>query len=279
MGLPNLAIVAGSGDLPKQLADHCQTTGRGYQIVRFNGIALDWANVHPIIDAEFEKPKSLFRLLAKTECTQVVFAGGMQRPKLNPLKFDLKLMKLAPTLLPALKGGDDSALSLIAQIFEAEGIDVVPAHAILDGLLAQAGAMTARIPKDDEKADIKRALQILNAMSQADVGQACVVAQGLCLGIETIQGSDILLGFVGATKDQFLTIQDGSKGVFVKASKRGQDRRLDMPTIGIDTLTAVNNAGLSGIAVAADGVQILDRDACIKLANELGLFIAVVENE
>ena len=53
---PNLAIVAGAGDLPKQLAAACKSTGRGYQVVRFNGIDLDWIDDHPVIDAVFEKP-------------------------------------------------------------------------------------------------------------------------------------------------------------------------------------------------------------------------------
>jgi DUF1009 family protein len=271
---PNLAIVAGAGDLPQQLAAACQSIGRGYQVVRFNGIDLDWVDEQPVIDAVFEKPNSLFKQLKKSNCTQVVFAGAMQRPKLNPLKFDLKLMKLAPTLLPALKGGDDGALSLIAQIFESEGITVIPAHEILPELLAQSGVLTNTKPTEQDQADITRGFAILNAMSSADVGQACVVGQGLCLGIETIQGSDALLHFVSETKASFI---DDNTGVFIKAPKQNQDRRMDMPTIGVETLNTVHNAGLLGIAIAANGVQILDRDTCIQHANELGLFIAVVD--
>jgi DUF1009 family protein len=271
---PNLAIVAGAGDLPQQLVAACQSTGRGYQVVRFNGIDLDWVDDQPVIDAVFEKPNSLFKQLKNAECTQVVFAGAMQRPKLNPLKFDLKLMKLAPTLLPALKGGDDGALSLIAQIFESEGITVIPAHEILPELLAQSGVLTNIKPSQQDQADISRGFAILHAMSSADVGQACVVGQGLCLGIETIQGSDTLLRFVQETKNDYV---DNSAGVFIKAPKQNQDRRMDMPTIGIETVNSVHTAGLRGIAIAANGVQMLDRDACIQQANELGLFIAAVD--
>ncbi len=271
---PNLAIVAGAGDLPQQLVAACQSTGRGYQVVRFNGIDLNWVDDQPVIDAVFEKPNSLFKQLKKAECTQVVFAGAMQRPKLNPLKFDLKLMKLAPTLLPALKGGDDGALSLIAQIFESEGITVIPAHEILPELLAQSGVLTNIKPSQQDQADISRGFAILHAMSSADVGQACVVGQGLCLGIETIQGSDTLLRFVQETKNDYV---DHSAGVFIKAPKQNQDRRMDMPTIGIETVNSVHTAGLRGIAIAANGVQMLDRDACIQQANELGLFIAAVD--
>jgi DUF1009 family protein len=273
MGEPNLAIVAGAGELPQQLAAACVSAGRGYQIVRFNGVTLDWADEHPVIDAQFEKPNSLFKQLKKLGCKQVVFAGGMQRPKLNPLKFDLKLMKLAPTLLPALKGGDDGALSLIAQIFETEGIEVVPAHSIIPDLLAQTGVLSKVKPTEQDQADIVRGFLILDTMSHADVGQACVVGQGLCLGIETIQGSDAMLRFVMDTKVTFVD----AGGVFVKAPKQGQDQRMDMPTIGVDTITAVHDAGLSGIAVAADGVQILNMDDCVKLADDLGIFLTVVE--
>ena len=102
MGLPNLAIVAGSGSLPLQLAEHCQSIGRSYQIIKFNGTELDWATDHPIISAEFEKPKSLFSAIRKAGCKQIVFAGAIQRPKLNPLKFDLAFLKFAPTLRFAL---------------------------------------------------------------------------------------------------------------------------------------------------------------------------------
>lgn len=275
MSIPNLAIVAGAGELPQQLAATCLSTGRGYQVVRFNGIKLDWADEHPVIDAVFEKPNNLFKQLKKAGCKQVVFAGAMQRPKLNPLKFDFKLMKLAPTLLPALKGGDDGALSLIAQIFESEGIEVVPAHEIIPTLFSQSGILTKVKPSDQDKADIERGFAILDAMSVADVGQACVVGQGLCLGVETIQGSDALLQFVKGTKAQFVDKDD--VGVFIKAPKIGQDQRIDMPTIGVSTLTEVANAGLRGIAIAADGVQIVNQDECIKHADALGLFISVVD--
>ena len=276
MGIPNLAIVAGAGELPQKLAAACVSAERGYQVVRFNGIELDWTDGHPVIDAIFEKPNSLFKQLHQAGCKQVVFAGAMQRPKLNPLKFDLKLMKLAPTLLPALKGGDDGALSLIAQIFESEGIEVVSAHAIIPELLAKTGVLTTVKPTEQDNADIARGFVVLDAMSVADVGQACVIAQGLCLGVETIQGSDALMRFVKDTKTPF--VGKGHMGVFIKAPKLGQDRRIDMPTIGIDTLSAVHNAGLRGIAVAADGVQILNQKECVEFANALGLFITVVEN-
>jgi len=272
METPNLAIVAGTGALPRELAQQCQDQGRGYQVVVFDGIDLDWVGDHPIISAEYEKPNALFKALKKADCSEVVFAGAMVRPQLNPLKFDLKLMKLAPKLLPALKSGDDTALSMIAKIFEAEGLTIVPAHSILDGLLANGGTWTASKPNDQDKRDIDRAFSILDAMAVADVGQACVVGQGICLGMESIQ-----LKFVADTKTNFLDATQDGAGVFAKAPKLGQDERMDMPTIGLGTVKAAIDAKLSGIAIQSGGVQVLDKDDCIALANKHGLFITAVD--
>jgi DUF1009 family protein len=274
---PNLAIVAGAGDLPRQLADHCERIGRGYKIIQFDGVTLNWADSLPVIQARFEKPDKLFKALKAAACQEVVFAGGMQRPKLNPLKFDLKLMKLAPTLLPALKNGDDGTLRLIAQIFEAEGLTVVAAHDILENLMNTEGSIGQFSPSNQDLDDIQRGFDILDAMAAADVGQSCVVGQGLCLGIETIQGTDAMLGFVGKSKSKFLPDPDGPKGVFIKAPKHGQDRRMDMPTIGPDTIRAVERAGLAGISVVKNDIQIIDLEQCISISNELGVFVTVVK--
>ena len=277
MDMPNLAIVAGTGDLPKLLADHCDRIGRGYHIVQFEGVELNWAGGKSVIPAKFEKPDKLFKSLKKAECGQVVFAGAMQRPKLNPLKFDFKLMKPAPTLLPALKKGDNGTLSLIAKIFEAEGFKVVAAHDILNNLLGDIGPIGFIDPSNDDLADIQRGLKILAAMSSVDVGQACIVGQGICLGVETIQGSDAMLRYVAETKSNFLPDVDGAQGVFIKSFKLGQDKRMDMPTIGPKTIQNVADAGLAGLAVLADGVQVLHLDECIELADGLGIFLTVVD--
>ena len=279
MGLPNLAIVAGSGALPLQLAEHCQSIGRSYKIIRFNGTQLDWASNHPVISAEFEKPKSLFSAIRKAGCEQIVFAGAIQRPKLNPLKFDLAFLKFAPTLIPALKKGDDTTLRMIASLFESEGFEIISAHQILERLIISKGILTIIHPSSGSQLDIERGFSILKIIAEADIGQACIVGQGLCLGIETVQGSDYLISNVGTTKDNYLENIKGYNGVFIKAPKFCQDTRLDIPTIGPVTIQSVYDAGLSGIALKENSVQILEREACVMLANDLGLFIISVPDK
>ena len=99
-----------------------------------------------------------------------------------------------------------------------------------------------------------------------------MVGQGLCLGIETVQGTDALLRFV-AENDAALPDPEGARGVLVKLPKRGQDTRLDMPAIGPETIRRVADAGLGGLVIEAGGVMVLGREEVIALADAAGLFI------
>ena len=114
-------------------------------------------------------------------------------------------------------------------------------------------------------------MDILLALSPLDVGQGTVVAGGLCLGIETLQGTDALLRFVGETPGH---LRRGSGGVLVKAPKRGQDLRVDMPVVGPDTVRNAAAAGLEGIFASAGKVLIVEQDATRAALAETGLFLA-----
>ena len=268
-----LAIVAGEGDLPRLLAEDCARRGRDYVLVLFAGFSPDWTAGHPQIKAAFEKPAALFKALEKAGCRQVAFAGSMQRPRLNPLKFDWKFLKNAPTMLPSLKSGDDVTLRAIGRVFETENIEVVAPHSLLTSLLAGQGVLTKARPSVVDRKDMKLGFAIARAVGALDVGQGAVVAQGLCLAVESIQGTDVMLKFVAQTAEGFRTDRDGGTGVLCKAPKPGQDWRMDLPTIGPQTLENAAKAGLAGVAVQSGGVLILGLQATVARADARGLFL------
>ena len=268
-----VAIVAGSGVLPQLIAEECARSGQPYRVVQFEGIELDWTGKHPVINAMFEKPGRLFSDLRKANCKRVTFAGGMKRPRLRPFKFDLKGVRLAPTLFAAIKSGDDDTLRIVSGIFEAEGYVVIAPHEMLSGLLATDGVSTKAKPSEQDRADADRAEQIVQALGEVDVGQGAVVAQGICLATESIQGTDQMLHFVARTGAAYRPDPEGAKGVLLKAPKPGQDWRVDLPAIGPETMRRAAEAGLSGIVVQAGGVLILGREETIQIADELGLFL------
>jgi DUF1009 family protein len=268
-----LAIVAGRGALPRLIAEDCARRGRPYRVVVFDGVPLDWLDGHPAVRAAFEKPGRLFADLRAAGCDTVTFAGGMIRPGLNPLRFDLKMLRLAPRVLAGLRAGDDATLRLVAEIFEAEGLELVAAHEVLAGLIAPAGVPTRAAPGDADREDAARAARIVAALGSADAGQGAVVAQGLCLGLETIQGTDAMLDFVARTGAAYRPDPAGGRGVLLKAPKPGQDWRMDLPAVGPDTILAAARAGLAGVVVQSGGVLVLGLDDTVAAADAAGLFL------
>ena len=272
-----LAIIAGSGDLPRLIAEKCQREGRDYHVLLFSGAEFAWTQSHPVLRFEYEKLGRVFKQLKALSYDRIVLAGKVARPSLSPLKFDAKTLSLAPKILKSLNKGDNQTLGLVTGLLEAEGFQVIGAHELLMDTLARNGQWTKAGPSEDDQRDIERALEIATAMGTADIGQAIVVAQGLCLGVETLQGTDALLRFVADTAEGLRPDPDGSRGVLYKGPKPGQDWRVDLPVIGVETLQGASNAGLAGIAVQAGGVMVLDPDAVIRLADELGLFLIGLE--
>ena len=150
---------------------------------------------------------------------------------------------------------------------------VEAAQDTLPDLLIEAGFLGQISPTVEDLDDIARAAEIASALGRVDVGQAAVVAQGICLGVESIQGTDALLRFVMETAVAFRPNPIAAKGVLFKAPKSIQDRRFDLPAIGPDTVKAAAKAGLAGIALAAGQAMILDRAATVAAADQTGLFI------
>jgi hypothetical protein len=183
---------------------------------------------------------------------------------------DAKAMKLAHRVFSLMASGDDGLLSGLAAIFEEEGYTIVGADACLGRLTVDAGVLGVHRPSPQDRADVARGAAILAALGQLDVGQAVVVARGVCLGIEAVEGTDALLERVAALPAG-RRIAPG--GVLVKLAKAGQDRRVDLPSIGPRTVAAAARAGLGGVAVEAGGTNILEREQTIRAADAAGLFL------
>ena len=141
------------------------------------------------------------------------------------------------------------------------------AHEIMADLIAPEGTLGAVLPSEQALSDARRGLEIAKVLGRVDVGQGCIVQQGLVLAVEAIEGTDEMI------RRSAGYARPGAGGVLVKTSKPQQDKRLDLPAIGITTIEQAHAAGLAGIALQAGGTMIIDRAAVIEKANQLGLFL------
>ena len=268
-----VAIIAGGGALPAHLARALAASGAPFLIAQLEGFAMDAAEDWPVVTFALERLALLFDHLHERDVGRVVLAGAVARPRLDPERLDPRTAQLLPKILPALGQGDDATLRAVIALFEDEGFAVVGADAIAPDLLPAPGVLSVAQPSEADRKDAARAAGIVAALGAADVGQGAVVAQGLCLAVETLPGTDAMLDWVAQVAGATRPDPHGPRGVFFKAPKPGQERRVDLPAIGPGTVEAAHRAGLAGIAVEAGGVMLLEAARTVARADELGLFL------
>ena len=225
----------------------------------------------------------ILALLRNARCQELVVVGPVKRPSMLDLRPDAEGVRLLARIGRAAFGGDDGLLAAVLRVLGEEGFRVLGAHEVLtealapQGLLtealAPAGLLTPNGPDATAQADIARGLAVIRALGAADVGQACVVQQGIVLAVEAIEGTDAMLARAAALA------RPGPGGVLVKFAKPGQDRRADLPAIGPDTVRAASRAGLRGIAFEAGGTLLADAPAMAAAAREAGLFLLATTME
>jgi DUF1009 family protein len=262
-----LALIAGRGRLPAELAGAlparplvCAPAGAVPE-----GLAVD-------LPFHLERLAPFLRELDRRGIGRVALAGAVDRPRLDPALIDPETAQLLPELMAAMAGGDDATLRGVIALIEGFGFRVEGLADLAPGLLAPPGALT-RPPTAAESADAARGAEVLAVLGAADVGQACIVASRLVLGVEALFGTDALLADVAARRPQR---EPQAGGVLVKRAKPGQDRRADLPAIGPQTVEGAVAAGLTGIALQAGAVVILDRPATVAAAQAAGLALWAV---
>lgn len=217
-----------------------------------------------------ERLMPFLKALGDAGIAQVIFAGAVQRPRLDPALFDPMTALMVPRMLAAIQAGDDATLRVVIELFEDSGLQVVGVADIAPDLVPSEGVLCGE-PRAADTRDADRAAGIVAALGTVDVGQAAVVAEGLCLALEALPGTDAMLDFVAQTAARPDPARP--RGVLWKAPKPGQDWRIDLPTLGVETVRRAAAAGLAGIAWQAGGVILLDRAAMVTAAQAAGLFL------
>ena len=257
-----LAVICGGGTLPFAVADAVGKRGRRVVLFAIRG----WADPQRVAAyshhwASFGQFGWFCRVAQREGCRDVVLIGSVVRPAIWKIRPDFKTLRLLPRIVGLLRGGDDRLLKGVAAIFEEHGFRLVGAHEIAPDILMPEGPLGRERPKARDHADIATALALLDATSPFDVGQAVVVADARVLAIEAAEGTDRMLARIAELRQSGRIAAATGHGVLVKAAKRGQDRRVDLPSIGPRTVEGAARAGLAGIAVVAGSTIIAEPEA------------------
>ena len=265
-----LGIIAGSGSLPKRIADTYANRGGTVFVIALEGITdpkTTWDRDHAWV--KLGRIQGAMDAMIAAEVEDVVMAGPIKRPALSSLDLDGRGAKL---IFRAGRKvfGDDGLLSTIVAEIESDGFRVIGIDQILAGTLAPSGRVAGPEPDGVAQADIKRGVEVLQSLGPVDVGQSIAVQEGLVLAVEAVEGTDAMISRAGALMRQ------GPAPVLIKMTKLGQERRADMPAVGPETIRHAAAAGFRGIAMEAGSTLLLESDEVCRLADEAGFFVVGV---
>jgi DUF1009 family protein len=272
-----VAILAGSGDLPLLLADALAASGRDCRILAFRGFASRAVRARAAASIGLLDAKGALAWLERARPACVTLAGGLRRPDATALLDAYSGFRSRGEIRDLLARGDDNLLRGAMQLLEDRGFRLAGIAELAPGLLAKAGIHGTHQPDACAAESIGVGMDLLRCLSPFDIGQAAVVSGRRVLAIEGPEGTDRMLARTGGLRRRGWFGRAVGGGVLVKAPKAGQDLRVDLPAIGPRTITNAARAGLSGVAIASGQTIVLDRDATVREADRLGLFLLGLE--
>ncbi len=266
-----LGLIAGGGGLPGAIAADCRARGREIFIVRLKGLAEPALQAFPGAEAGVAELGKCLKALRSAGCDRVALAGVVRRPEdFSALKPDLVGLRHLPGVVAAAGQGDDALLRAILRVFEREGLTIEGVGDAGAGLALGVGPLGRLEPSPDDVRDIAAAAAAAREVGRTDIAQGAVARRGEVLAREGIDGTDAMLARISPGPGE-------RRGVLAKPPKPGQDRRVDLPTIGLRTIERAAAAGLKGVVGEAGAMLVVDRDAVREAADRLGLFVLGLE--
>jgi len=260
-----IGLFLGDTDFSEAVLKKIKKLNKKYFIIDFsknNKFKKD-INSHRISIGKFGK---IIRLIKEKKSKKVLFAGKIAKPKFSTLRLDLKGVYYMPSILKAAKLGDAAIIKAIIKILDNENIKVISSVFFNQELTVKSGNYTKLKPNMSDSNSINKGISYFNKLNNLDHIQAVIVKDNAILAIEDRQG----------TKKMLSKLNKKSEGILIKLPKKKQDLRMDLPTIGLQTLKDCKRYGLKGIVLRSKKNIFLDKAKCISFANENKIFIKII---
>ena len=261
-----IGLIFGETDFPKQILKKVKSKKK-YLIIDLtkNKTFKKDKSSYSVSLGQFGK---IIRILQENNCRKVLFAGKVKKPRFSKLRLDLKGVYYMPRIIKSSKLGDAAILKEIINIFRKEKITTISSLAFNPELTLKKGNYSKIKPNREDKIDINKAIKTLNRLGKYTFSQGTVVRNTKVIAIEGKGGTQKMLKRCKNKKFR-------NKGVLVKFPKKKQDLRIDLPTVGLQTLKQCKSAGLKGIVLKGKHNVFLERKKCISFANKNKMFITV----
>lgn len=254
-----LGIIAGEGQFPFLVAQGAKYKGRETVAIGFK----EHTNLglHPLVkDMLWLRLGQLGKMLSyfkKHGVQEVVFAGGIHKPKALKIRPDLKAAKL---LFQTRNKNDNTLMSAIVNLFQKEGITVISPFEFVPNLKTPVGILSKRKPSKQEEMDIDFGWPIAKEIGRLDIGQSIVVKEQMVVAVEAMEGTNETIKRAGKLVDQGFMV--------IKVFKPGQEQFIDQPAVGLKTIETMIKAGGTCLVVEAGNSLFFDREQALHLADK-----------
>ncbi len=261
-------LIAGDGILPVKMAQYAKENG-------FEVVCISLANdnvkhlkkycskVYSCHPGEINK---IEKIIKDEEIKQMTFLGKVHKRVLLQLyKFDLKAIELLKSVK---RLNDDEVMLLIVREFEKAGITVLDQTIFIKNLMIPAGVLGKHKPTAEQMEDVNYGFWLAKEMGGVDVGQSVVIKDKMIMAVEAIEGTDACI-----KRGAKLARKNAS---VIKVSKPKQDKRFDIPAVGLRTLKTMKRYKADLLAVEANETIIVDQEKVIKFADDNNIVIMAV---
>ena len=266
-----IGVIAGEGSLPKVLINNFVLKKKNFLVINLSKKKIKQKN---FFNFKITQLSEIIETLKLYNCKEIVLAGKVTRPRIQDLKIDFNTLKLIPRIIKSFTKGDSYALDVIIEHFKKMNISVISCTKYLPELCAENFKKKFQI-SNSNKRDIEKGKAVLNYINKKyDIGQSIIVNNGFVVGIEAAEGTDEMILKSNVILKKINKNKVG--GVLVKFPKKIQDLRVDLPTIGYNTIRNCIRVGLCGIALKKNQNIFLDQKKSLNLIKNNNFFITVI---
>ena len=272
-----LAIIAGGGSLSDVIIETARKKGWNVTVFAIGDLNITKNQNISLIEMNRLDIGRIFQILKSQKIKNICMVGYIPRPNslkdyLNFRYLNVQTLSVLFKSIGILRGGDASLFKKINSLLEKRGYKIIGASEIAPNLTLKRGLYSSKSVSKVEFENIKKAKQCAEMTGYLDIGQAVIVKNGRVLAIEAAEGTDVMLERVTCLG----RISTKRGGVILKSAQINQDERVDMPTIGPNTIKNIVKANLSGIAITADNVIVLDFQKVIEMIEDNNLYFIVI---
>ena len=268
--LSKYGLIAGNGKFPFLVLEAARSQGIDMVVAAikeetFPEIEQHATKVHWMSLGQLGK---LIKTFKSEGVNQAIMAGQVKHKQIfSSIVPDLKMLQLLASLAVR---NTDSLIGAVAKILEDEGIHLMDSTLFLRPLLPEPGLLTARALSEEEKRDLNYGHRIARELGRLDLGQSVAIADGACVAVEAMEGTD-------AVMERAAALVNGRSLRVVKLAKPNQDLRFDVPVIGPATVRLMTRLRVTALAIEARKTLMIDREELIREADAAGIAIVAVE--